>query len=136
MRARWTCARRPAKARRSAWSSRLQGKRFMPRGTILVVDDELEIREGLEALLTSESFDVSVAEPGQAGLQMLEDRPFDLVLLDVSLPDRNGIDMLREIRQRDPNLAIILITAYGSIDMARGGFQGRAAGAHTQAVGQ
>src|ERR1700683_1368208 len=104
----------------------------MPRGTILVVDDELEIREGLEALLTSESFDVRVAETGQAGLQMLEDRPFDLVLLDVSLPDRSGIDMLREIRQRDPNLAIILITAYGSIDMAPGGFKGGAAGHNTK----
>src|ERR1700728_1616854 len=126
MRARWTCARRLAKARRSAWSSRLQGKRFMLRGSILVVDDELEIREGLEALLTSESFEVTLAETGQAGLQMLEDRPFDLVLLDVSLPDRNGLDMLREIRQRDPNLAIILITAYGSIDMAREAFKGGA----------
>jgi DNA-binding NtrC family response regulator len=98
----------------------------MHRGTILVVDDELEIREGLEALLTSENFDVSVAETGEAGLQKLEERPFDLILLDVSLPDRNGIDMLREIRQRDANLAIILITAYGSIDMAREAFKGGA----------
>jgi two-component system, NtrC family, response regulator PilR len=91
----------------------------MPRGSILVVDDELEIREGLEALLTSESFTVTLAETGAAGLQKLEDQPFDLILLDVSLPDRNGIDMLREIRLRDPNLSVILITAYGSIDMAR-----------------
>jgi len=98
----------------------------MPRGSILVVDDELEIREGLEALLTSESFEVAVAETGAAGLQRLEDQPFDLVLLDVSLPDRNGIDMLREIRQRDPNLSVILITAYGSIDMARQAFKGGA----------
>ena len=98
----------------------------MHRGSILVVDDELEIREGLEALLTSESFEVTVAETGQAGLQKLEDRPFDLMLLDVSLPDRNGLDMLREIRLRDPNLAIILITAYGSIDMAREAFKGGA----------
>ena len=98
----------------------------MPRGSILVVDDELEIREGLEALLTSESFDVTVAETGVAGLQKLEDKPFDLMLLDVSLPDRNGLDMLREIRLRDPNLAIILITAYGSIDMAREAFKGGA----------
>ena len=95
----------------------------MPRGSILVVDDELEIREGLEALLTSESFEVTVAETGQAGLQKLEDRPFDLVLLDVSLPDRYGLDMLREIRLRDPSLTIILITAYGSIDMARAAFK-------------
>src|SRR5271156_3196879 len=98
----------------------------MPRGSILVVDDELEIREGLEALLTSENFEVTVAETGQAGLQKLEDKPFDLILLDVSLPDRNGLDMLREIRLRDPSLAIILITAYGSIDMARAAFKGGA----------
>jgi len=95
----------------------------MPKGSILVVDDEAEIREGLEALLTSESFDVTLAETGAAGLQRLEDRPFDLMLLDVSLPDRNGLDMLREIRLRDPHLSIILITAYGSIDMARAAFK-------------
>jgi len=95
----------------------------MPKGSILVVDDESEIREGLEALLASEHFQVTLAETGAAGLHKLEERPFDLLLLDVSLPDRNGIDMLREIRQRDPNLAIIMITAYGSIDMARAAFK-------------
>ncbi len=98
----------------------------MRKGSILVVDDEIEIREGLEALLTSESFDVTLAETGAAGLQKLDDRPFDLMLLDVSLPDRNGLDMLREIRLRDPHLSIILITAYGSIDMARAAFKGGA----------
>src|SRR5580704_5415812 len=98
----------------------------MPKGTILVVDDEIEIREGLEALLTSESFDVTLAENGEAGLQKLEDRPFDLLLLDVSLPGRNGIELLREIRARDPQLAVILITAFGSIDMARAAFKGGA----------
>jgi DNA-binding NtrC family response regulator len=98
----------------------------MPKGTILVVDDEIEIREGLEALLTSEGFEVTPADTGEAGLQRLEDRPFDLMLLDVSLPDRNGLELLREIRRRDPNLSIILITAFGSIDMARAAFKGGA----------
>jgi DNA-binding NtrC family response regulator len=98
----------------------------MLKGSILVVDDELEIREGLEALLTSESFEVTLAETGEAGLQRLEDRPFDLMLLDVSLPDRNGLELLREIRRRDPQLSIILITAFGSIDMARAAFKGGA----------
>src|SRR5215469_8701838 len=98
----------------------------MPKGSILVVDDEIEIREGLEALLTSEGFEVTPAETGEAGLQRLEDRPFDLMLLDVSLPDRNGLELLREIRRRDPNLSIILITAFGSIDMARAAFKGGA----------
>jgi DNA-binding NtrC family response regulator len=95
----------------------------MPRGNILVVDDEAEIREGLEALLTSEDFQVTLAETGEGGLQKLEDRPFDLMLLDVSLPDRNGLELLREIRRRDPHLSIILITAFGSIDMARAAFK-------------
>ena len=95
----------------------------MPRGNILVVDDEVEIREGLEALLSSEDFHVTLAETGEAGLQRLEERPYDLLLLDVSLPDRNGLDLLREIRQRDPSLAVILITAFGSIDMARQAFK-------------
>jgi DNA-binding NtrC family response regulator len=95
----------------------------MPRGSILVVDDEAEIREGLEALLNSESFEVTLAETGEAGLQKLEERPFDLLLLDVSLPDRNGLELLREIRRRDPYLSVILITAFGSIDMARAAFK-------------
>src|SRR5580658_9649716 len=95
----------------------------MPRGSILVVDDEAEIREGLEALLTSEDFQVTLAETGESGLQKLEERPFDLMLLDVSLPDRNGIELLREIHRRDPLVSVILITAYGSIDMARAAFK-------------
>ncbi|MGA9884097.1 MAG: sigma-54 dependent transcriptional regulator [Candidatus Acidiferrales bacterium] len=99
----------------------------MSKGSILVVDDELEIREGLEALLKSEGFDVTLAETAEAGLRKLEDKPYDLTLLDVSLPDRNGLDMLREIRRRDPNLSVILITAFGSIDMARAAFK---SGAH------
>src|ERR1700723_4039488 len=98
----------------------------MPKGSILVVDDEIEIREGLEALLTSENFQVTLADTGAAGLQKLEDNPFDLLLLDVSLPDRNGLELLREIRLRDPQLSVVLITAYGSIDMARAAFKGGA----------
>src|ERR1700732_3073304 len=98
----------------------------MPKGAILFFDDEVEIREGLEALLTSESFQVTLAETGEAGLRKLEDHPYDLMLLDVSLPDRNGLHLLREIRRRDPQLSIILITAFGSIDMARAAFKGGA----------
>jgi DNA-binding NtrC family response regulator len=95
----------------------------MPKGSILVIDDETEIREGLELLLTSEGYAVTLAETGEAGLSVLGQQPFDLALLDVSLPDRNGLDLLREIRQRESELPIILITAYGSIDMARSAFK-------------
>ena len=95
----------------------------MPKGSILVVDDESEIREGLELLLTTEGYQVSSAETGQSGLSRLGEQPFDLLLLDVSLPDRNGIEMLKEIRRQDPALPIVLITAYGSIEMARAAFK-------------
>src|ERR1700744_6606181 len=94
----------------------------MSKGSILVVDDESEIREGLEMLLTSEGYGVSSAGTGASGLAKLEEHPFDLLLLDVSLPDRNGIDLLREIRLRDPQLSALLPTASGSINMARAAF--------------
>ena len=95
----------------------------MSKGSILVVDDESEIREGLELLLRGEGYGVSSAETGESGLAKLEQHPYDLLLLDVSLPDRNGLDLLKEIRRRDPQLSVVLITAYGSIDMARAAFK-------------
>src|SRR5467141_4090412 len=116
-------ARHPAKARPSTSSSRRSGKRSMSKGSILVVDDESEIREGLELLLRGEGYGVASAETGESGLEKLEQHPYDLLLLDVSLPDRNGLDMLKEIHRRDPQLSIVLITAYGSIEMARAAFK-------------
>jgi len=95
----------------------------MSKGFIFVVDDESEIREGLEFLLKGEGYGVASAETGESGLAKLEEHPFDLLLLDVSLPDRNGLEMLKEIRRRDPELSVVLITAYGSIDMARAAFK-------------
>src|ERR1700716_237508 len=118
-----TCAPRRTKARPSGSNSQPHGKRFMSKGAILVVDDELEIREGLELLLTTEGYSTSSAETGEAGLTLLEEKPFDLLLLDVSLPDRNGLDLLREIRRRAPHPSVLWIPAYGSMDMARAAFK-------------
>src|SRR5215469_4441819 len=95
----------------------------MPKGSILVVDDESEIREGLELLLTTEGYQVSSAETAQSGLSRLGEQPFDLLLLDVSLPDRNGIELRNGIHRHEPHLPIVLITAYGSIEMARAAFK-------------
>src|SRR3989441_11146153 len=117
------CAPRLAKAHHFTSSSRRSGKQSMSKGSILVVDDESEIREGLELLLKGEGYGVASADSGESGLAKLEEHPFDLLLLDVSLPDRNGLDVLKEIRRRDPDLSIVLITAYGSIDMARAAFK-------------
>src|SRR5213080_1195599 len=87
------CGRPPGRALRSTSNSPQPGKRLMSKGSILVVDDECEIREGLEILLKGEGYGVASAETGESGLAKLEEHPFDLLLLDVSLPDRNGLDM-------------------------------------------
>jgi len=88
------------------------------KGKILVVDDELDIREGLELLLTSEGYGVELAQNGTEGLQKLERQGYDLVLLDLMMPDLSGMDVLREVRGRDPETPIFMITAYGSVEAA------------------
>src|SRR5438067_7367837 len=87
-------------------------------GSILIIDDEAGIRESLEILLDMEGYSVQSAETGEQGLVKMGERPFDLVLLDFALPDRNGLEILRDIRDRDPQLAVIMITAYGTVDNA------------------
>src|SRR5215469_1340821 len=88
------------------------------KGKILVVDDELDIREGLELLLMSEGYGVELAQNGTEGLQKLERQGYDLVLLDLMMPDLSGMDVLREVRGRDPETPIFMITAYGSVEAA------------------
>jgi len=87
-------------------------------GSILIVDDEAAIRESLETLLAIEGYSVETARTAEEGLAMLAACPRDLVLLDFALPDRNGLEVLDEIRQRDPGLPVIMITAYGTVENA------------------
>ncbi len=87
-------------------------------GTILVIDDEASIRESLQTLLELEGFQVETAATGEEGLAKIAERPMDLVLLDFALPDRNGLEILRDIRDRDPELGVIMITAYGTVENA------------------
>jgi len=96
-------------------------------GCVLIIDDEAEIRESLQTLLELEGYDVEAAVDGQDGLLHLGERPFDLVLLYLALPDRNGIEVLQEIRARDPQLSVIMITAYGTVENAVLAMQGGAA---------
>ncbi len=88
------------------------------KGSILIVDDEQEIRESLEQLLGYEGYRVESASTGTQGLKKAEDKLFDLVLLDVSLPDSNGIDVLKSLKRESPDVAVIMITAYDSSQTA------------------
>src|SRR5437879_7333518 len=88
------------------------------QGCVLIIDDEEEIRESLQILLELEGYEVETAVNGEQGLSKLDERPFDLVLLDLALPDRNGIELLPEIRALDPQISVIMITAYGTVEDA------------------
>lgn len=87
-------------------------------GSVLIIDDEAAIRESLETLLEFEGYRVESAETGEQGLIKVGEDPFDLVLLDFALPDRNGLEILADIRDRNPQMAVIMITAYGTVDNA------------------
>src|SRR5580704_1131881 len=87
-------------------------------GSVLIIDDEAAIRESLQTLLELEGYEVETANDGDEGLARLADRPYDLVLLDFAMPERNGIEILQDIRERDSELAVIMITAYGTVENA------------------
>src|SRR5262249_25250358 len=87
-------------------------------GSVLIIDDEAEIRESLQTLLELEGFEVETANSGEAGLLLTGERPSDLVLLDLPLPGRNGMEVLSEVRGHDPPLPVIMITAYGTVENA------------------
>ncbi len=83
---------------------------------ILIIDDEAGIRESLTTLLTLEGYIVGSANDGEAGLVEIDEKSFDLILLDLALPGQNGIEILGHIRDRQPQLPVIMITAYGTVD--------------------
>ena len=88
------------------------------RGTILVIDDEEIMREILETLLTREGYDVKLASSGEEGLELARALPFDAAVVDIMMPGINGIETLDELRRLDEDLAVIIITAYASVESA------------------
>ncbi len=89
-----------------------------PRARILVIDDESEIRESLELLLTSEGYDIDLAANATEGERRLASKRYDLVLLDLMMPDKSGMEVLRDFRLIDSETPVFMITAYGSVEGA------------------
>jgi DNA-binding NtrC family response regulator len=88
------------------------------KGSILVVDDEEVMRDVLGSILTDEGYQVELARSGEEGLDKIQQRPVDLVLLDVSMPGMGGLRTLEEILKLDAEAVVVMITAYATFDTA------------------
>jgi len=85
---------------------------------ILVVDDESSIRESLSGILRDEGYDVSVATDGVTALKKVEEDPPDLIFLDIVMPGIDGLETLQKLKERFPEIYVIIISAYGTIETA------------------
>jgi two-component system, NtrC family, nitrogen regulation response regulator NtrX len=85
---------------------------------ILVIDDEKSIRNTLKDILEYEQHDVSLAEEGQQGLDILAESKIDLVLCDIKMPNMDGIEVLSRISELNPEIPVIMISGHGNIDTA------------------
>jgi two-component system, NtrC family, nitrogen regulation response regulator NtrX len=89
----------------------------MSLGRILVVDDEPEVRQLLRDFLSERGYDVVMAESGAEALSTLDTQTPDLVLLDVAMPDIDGVETLKRMVIRDPPVPVIMVTANADISL-------------------
>ena len=98
------------------------------RPAILFVEDISDTRELVEFSLRQDGFDVKTVQTAQEGLDLARKKSYALILLDIGLPDKDGLQLCREIREFDPQTPIVLYTAYGELldeqEAARAGAQG------------
>jgi DNA-binding NtrC family response regulator len=93
------------------------------RASILVVDDEEVVRHAYARILDELDCDAQSAADGEQALHAMEQRPFDVVLLDVRMPGAQGLDVLKAIKQRWPASEVVIITGYPTVESARQALQ-------------
>lgn len=89
------------------------------KARVLVVDDEEVVRQSYERSLSGVSCAVSTAPSGQDAIRVMEEIPCDVVLVDIRMPGMNGIELLREIKDRWPECEVVVITGYPTIESAK-----------------
>lgn len=85
---------------------------------ILVIDDEVSLCEGIQRALQLENFQVDLSFDGQTGMEKVREGGYDLVLIDVMIPDVSGIDLISAIHKVDPEIVCVIITGYATIELA------------------
>ena len=88
------------------------------KANLLIVDDELSVRDSLGKWFREEGYEVSVADSAQAALTQIADHPFDLALVDIKMPGTDGVQLLHRIREIDPAMVVIIMTGYASVETA------------------
>src|ERR687893_258712 len=90
---------------------------------LLIVDDEQGMRQLLSIVFGREGHEVRVAENGRRALELLREEPADLIVSDVKMPDMGGIELLRAAREMLPEVAVVMMTAFATVDTAREAFK-------------
>ena len=90
--------------------------------TLLVIDDEAGPRDALQVILRP-FFNIQAAESASAAIDVLNSQPIDIITLDQKLPDRQGIDLLQDIKHHYAGVEVIIITGYGSLKSAMEGIR-------------
>ena len=85
---------------------------------LLIVDDELIVRDSLSKWFREENYDVSTADSAAAALALLAERPFDIALVDIKMPGTDGIELQRRLKEINPDLVVIIMTGYASVETA------------------
>lgn len=87
-------------------------------GNVLVVDDDLRVREVLRDVVSGEGYSVTSVESGERALEEVERRHYDLIFLDLMLPGITGVDVLSAIKQKDKKAVVVIVTGYGDDPIA------------------
>ncbi|MCX5753226.1 MAG: response regulator, partial [Candidatus Krumholzibacteria bacterium] len=90
----------------------------MNTGSVLIVDDEHNIRLTLSRALEALKVDIDTASNGEEALAKLKEKEFTLILLDLRMPGMTGMEILRKLRETRPDIRVIIMTAYGTIESA------------------
>ena len=90
----------------------------MSSAKILIVDDELIMRESLSGWLQRDGYSVDTAPSGEEALEKLKEARFDIMLVDIKMEGISGLEVLQQVKESDPDVAVVMITAYGSIPTA------------------
>ena len=90
---------------------------------ILIVDDEQSYRQLLSLVFEGDGHTIRTASNGREALTLLQSEPADVVISDVRMPDMDGIEMLSSVRESQPDLGVVLMTAFASVETAREAFK-------------